>query len=389
MNKRFCKTFILPIILWVVTFPVYASEYGCDPDTIDFNQGDVLSSEVFSEIIDKINNNLAGVTQSELNASWSCKSITRTSASGTNNGYSEDANGHYTMTQTITFTEIDSNSSRVIYENNLGQGFIQSPAFDCTVALISNAIKFSSTSGSSCSSNAGIFDISRQSSTCFSMSSINDSSVICNKTDVPPDAPLNFFVSLESIPGINTDKQASLIWEAGDSTQSNYDVQRKNTASGTFASIATPTDTNYADTTITWNNTYWYRIFAVNADGTSYGSNVKKIIYSNTPPSMNLPSTISINEGNTGVRDVGASDADGHTLTYSIASQAPGNDASTMIISTSGDLSFNSATDYETPGDYDSNNIYDITVSVSDGYDTISQDLSVVVLEVVCLLGCD
>ena len=33
-------------------------------------------------------------------------------------------------------------------------------------------------------------------------------------------------------------------------------------------------------------------------------------------------------------------------------------------------------------GDYDSNNIYDITVSVSDGHDTVSQDVGVVVLNV-------
>jgi hypothetical protein len=191
---------------------------------------------------------------------------------------------------------------------------------------------------------------------------------------------LNFFASLT---GGTT--SVSLIWEAGDSTQANYDVQRKNTAEGTFASIATPTDTNYTDTTIAWNNTYWYRVFAINADGTSYGSNVKKITHSNTPPSMNLPSTISINEGKTGITNVAASDANSHTLTYSIASQAPGNDASTMSIDASdpfGTLTFDSAPDYENPGDYDSNNIYDITVSVSDGYDTVSQDLSVVVLDV-------
>ena len=100
---------------------------------------------------------------------------------------------------------------------------------------------------------------------------------------------------------------------------------------------------------------------------------------------INIPSTISINEGDTNVRSVHASDADGHTLTYSIASQAPGNDAATMSIDASdpfGTLTFDSAPDYENPGDYDSNNIYDITVSVSDGYDTVSQDVGVVVLNV-------
>ena len=81
--------FILPTMLWVMTFPVYASEYKCDSDTVDFNQGDVLSSEVLSEIIDKINGNIVGISQSELNASWSCKTILERGID-TNNGYSED-----------------------------------------------------------------------------------------------------------------------------------------------------------------------------------------------------------------------------------------------------------------------------------------------------------
>lgn len=383
MNKRFYKTIILPIILWVVTFPVYASEYGCDADTVDFNEGDVLSSEVFSEMINKINNNIVGISQSELNASWSCKTILER-GEGTNNGFSVDANGFYTMTQTLTFTEVDSFKSRVIYENSF-YGGSPHPAQDCTVSILANKIKFKNTTGSgnsgSCQNNPGVYGIVKKSSTCFEMGQINDSVIICNKTDIAPDAPLNLFVSLTSTQGTNN-KKASLVWEAGDSTQNNYDVQRKNTVDGTFTSIATPTDTNYTDTAITWNNTYWYRVFAINADGTSYGSNVKKITYSNTPPSMNLASTLSVNENSTSILYVNASDADSHTLTYSIASQSPGNDASFMTINSTGDLSFNSSPDYEDAGDYDSNNIYDITVSVSDGYDTVSQDVGVVVLDV-------
>ena len=209
----------------------------------------------------------------------------------------------------------------------------------------------------------------------------NSAWTVCNKTDIPPDAPLNLYVTLAAISG-STNKKASLIWDAGDSTQANYDVQRKNTVDGTFTSIATPTDTNYADTTVTWNNTYWYRVFAVNADGTSYGSNVKKITYSNTPPSMNLPSMISINEGNILVRSVSVSDADGHSLTLTLGSQSPGNDASDFTLASNGGLSFNASPDYESPADYDTNNIYDLTLTATDSIETVSQDFSVVVLNV-------
>ena len=208
----------------------------------------------------------------------------------------------------------------------------------------------------------------------------NSAWTVCNKTEGPPDAPLNLYVTLAAIYG-STNKKASLIWEAGDNTQSNYDVQRKNTADGTFASIATPTDTNYTDTTIAWNNSYWYRVFAVNADGTSYGSNVKKITYSNTPPSINLPSTISVNESNTSVRDISVSDADGHSVTLTLGSQSPGNDASDFTLE-SIYLRFNASPDYESPADYDTDNIYDLTLTATDGIETVSQDFSVVVLNV-------
>jgi hypothetical protein len=378
------------VILWVVTFPVYASDYDCDADTIDFNQGDVLSSELFTEIIDKINNNIVGMTQSDINGSWSCKTILG-GAYGTYNGYSVDVNGFYTMTQTLTYTEVDSVTSRVLIENQMGFGISDIDANDCTVNIYQNKIKLSHTTNTSCFNHHGLWDIVKKSSTCFIQQHGNDSMSVCNKTEVPPDAPLNLYVTLAAISG-STDKKASLIWDAGDSTQANYDVQRKNTASGTFASIATPTDTNYTDTTIAWNNSYWYRVFAVNADGTSYGSNVQTITYSNTPPSINIPSTISVDE-NYGTASnfttLSVSDADlvsidttGQTLTLTLGSQSPGNDASDFTLASDGGLSFNASPDYESPADYDTNNIYDLTLTATDGVETVSQDFSVVVLNV-------
>ncbi|SVE52933.1 uncharacterized protein METZ01_LOCUS505787 [marine metagenome] len=93
-------------------------------------------------------------------------------------------------------------------------------------------------------------------------------------------------------------------------------------------------------------------------------------------------STLSISEGTSLVIEIAASDTDGHSLTYSIASQSPGNDASFMTVSAAGVLSFNLAPDYESPADYNTDNIYNITVSISDGFDTVSQNLGVVVLNV-------
>ena len=76
--------------------------------------------------------------------------------------------------------------------------------------------------------------------------------------------------------------------------------------------------------------------------------------------------SITVSENASSVTTVGATDVDaGQTLTYSIAGGA---DAAKFTISSStGQLSFVSAPNYETPTDSGGNNVYDVTVQASDG----------------------
>ena len=76
----------------------------------------------------------------------------------------------------------------------------------------------------------------------------------------------------------------------------------------------------------------------------------------------NTDMNISVQENQTAAFTVNATDANGDTLTYSLS----GDDASLLSISSSGVVTFNTAPDYENPGDSDANNIYKITASVSD-----------------------
>src|SRR6266571_7488409 len=91
--------------------------------------------------------------------------------------------------------------------------------------------------------------------------------------------------------------------------------------------------------------------------------------------------SVNIAENATAVTTVTATDADaGSTLTYSIVGGA---DASHFTINAStGALSFVSAPDYENPTDAGANNIYDVTVQVSDGTLTDTQALAVTVADV-------
>lgn len=82
-------------------------------------------------------------------------------------------------------------------------------------------------------------------------------------------------------------------------------------------------------------------------------------------------------ENRTGVAVVYASDADGDLLTYSIEGGA---DAALFTIDpVTGVLAFISAPDFEAPGDFDGNNVYDVIIRASDGTFVDDQAISVTV----------
>ena len=91
--------------------------------------------------------------------------------------------------------------------------------------------------------------------------------------------------------------------------------------------------------------------------------------------------SVSVAENSTAVTTVTATDLDaGSTLTYSIVGGADA--AKFTINSSTGALSFVSAPDYESPSDVGGNNVYDVTVKVSDGTLTDTQAIAVSVTNV-------
>ena len=99
--------------------------------------------------------------------------------------------------------------------------------------------------------------------------------------------------------------------------------------------------------------------------------------YGNSPPTItNSTSSYSAVENQTGAFLVTATDSDGDALTYSITSGA---DSSLFSINTTGSVSFNTAPDFEVPGDSNADNVYELEVSVSDGTASDSQAFTVTV----------
>ena len=83
----------------------------------------------------------------------------------------------------------------------------------------------------------------------------------------------------------------------------------------------------------------------------------------NRAPSITSDGAVSISENTTLVLNVAATDPDGDNLSFTLA----GEDAGLFRITEDGQLSFDTAPDFEIPGDSDSDNVYSLTVTASDG----------------------
>lgn len=100
-------------------------------------------------------------------------------------------------------------------------------------------------------------------------------------------------------------------------------------------------------------------------------------------PSITSSAAITVAENNDGLNafaTVTATDGDGDTLTYSITGGADA--ALFQIDAATGALSLVGGGDFENPADANGDNVYELTVSASDGFSTDSQDLTVTVTDV-------
>ena len=138
--------------------------------------------------------------------------------------------------------------------------------------------------------------------------------------------------------------------------------------------------TNYieANQTVTW---------VVGSDGASTGdmmllsANVLDVTgVTSQPPTITSASTINVAENQTAVQTVTATASAGATLSYSIIGGA---DALLFVMDGfSGALTFVSPPNFESPADVGSDNVYNVTVQVSDGSQTASLALVVTVTDV-------
>ena len=98
----------------------------------------------------------------------------------------------------------------------------------------------------------------------------------------------------------------------------------------------------------------------------------------NNAPSFTSSDTASVLEGQTAVITVEASDEDSDTLTYELS----GDDRALFSLSESNQLAFLAAPDFEAPSDAGADdNVYSVIITVDDGTDSVTQTISITVLD--------
>ncbi|MDG2061470.1 MAG: cadherin domain-containing protein, partial [SAR86 cluster bacterium] len=139
-----------------------------------------------------------------------------------------------------------------------------------------------------------------------------------------------------------------------------------------FVDTTATTDTSTDATTTTDTPTDATATTDTPTDATAT-TNTPVVLPANMFPEISgLASSVTVDENQTSIVTVSASDADGDNLTYSLS----GLDTSSLSINSSGVLTFNLAPDYETKTSYS------ITINVSDGSDTTSQNLTINIADV-------
>ena len=419
---------ILILIAFLATPQLYADPYETAQR---FTAGDVISAEVLNDILDRIELALKAVERDEMIGTWNvvayfCQnggldpsaeiydavgSNTRgclaQNTTGSLAGFEWDGAttaelGSATRTDTWTITAVSGSDSKfniastnynfffrdgwTINEQDINDGNTHTCIMLGGQAMLFCALEYPAvTSGHQM---AALFNLQRLSHTRIKLfwgprsGGARYNVLIMDKTDIPPVAPTALSASVAGDVNAGT---VALSWTINGSNATGGIVKRKTSIAGSWSTLGTPSTGSYSDTAITLNNSYWYRVFATNTDGTSIGSNVVKINWHNTPPKLNIPSVSSVNENystTTHFAALSVSDADGHLFTLTLGSQSPGDDASDFTLASGGELRFNATPDYESPADYDTNNIYDLTLTATDGIETVSQDFSVVVLNV-------
>ena len=288
-------------LILVICFMLSSATFAADYKSAQrLAAGDVISADVFNDILDRIELTLKPVTISDLVGTWTvrqyfCKFTLLEQglcnpAGGvwTHEGVEEDLfyyrddivsiddNEDGTFSWTATKYQVlypvgqDTNAAYDTGNITHNHCYISSAKI---MACILNPVN-NNTNLNGTFSSVAFMNVKRTSPDqivlYYGPQNNNFNHLVLNKQSIPPKPPTALTASLSS-------GTVSLSWTASEGGATSYIIKAKTSATGAYIDVMSGnTLTTYSDS-LSVGISKWYRVFAVNAYGTSIGSNVIRV----------------------------------------------------------------------------------------------------------------
>ena len=276
-----------------------------------FSCGDTISADMMNEIFDYIKNANKTISASELIGTWSCL-LSTTKSECRRAGWDNATDGRILpyVYNTDTLVMIDNDNGTYSYTtpvpNMFNCGDAQHSGFGKWA--VKNNVLFIVFSKGGVAGVPGVeadtmlVKLKKVSNTKLLMEIEQSKTVFaeCDKQNLPPNSPSSLTYAL---PADNTSSSITLTWTDTTSNQTEavtgYKVIRKTVVTDNFTTVSTITDNTtrtYADTNVSDNGTYWYRVLAYNTIGDGTPS---KVVNASFPDDESPTGTLKINNAST------------------------------------------------------------------------------------------
>ena len=239
-------------------------------------EGDVISADVFNDILDRIELSLITPTSTDLLGTWDLvQTTTANGCLGDGNlcvpsGYGSVVDSIYKQrADTVTFTD-DGDGTFSFQTTNYCAFIIGAGDSSCNLnfAVVDGRLLIRS-GGANMAWVVGKISPTRILLSKYAGASQSFVTIRLDKKALAPNPPTALTATLSS-------GTVSLSWTASEGGATSYTVKAKTSATGSYNDLSTGnTTTTYSDSLSS--GTKWYRVFAVDSNGTSIGSNVVSV----------------------------------------------------------------------------------------------------------------
>ena len=250
--------------------------------------GDVISADVFNDILDRIELTLKEITPNEMVGSWSVQWKTCVNGGPGNcsgldvgTGWGDSVDNLYKSRTDTWVVESDGDGTYSVSMQKCFAGAVSGTYFNdaCSarLAVDSGILLLGTLTGAGVTldpQHSSMYNIKRVSDSRFSVWRLNSGSnsfvsFTLDRLAQPPEAPSSLAATLDS-------GSVALTWIENDENVTSYSIRSKDDALDDFTELNTSSTASFTDV-LEAGASRWYRVFAINADGTSIGSNVIKV----------------------------------------------------------------------------------------------------------------